>query len=130
MGKIAMSLSRDAGKSWSPLRLTDRDHPSAGIDTVRLDDGRCILIYNPSTTRRTPLSLAVSFDDGDTWKDFLVIEALEEGQRGELSYPAMIQDANGDLQITYTWNRRRIRHATVPFDLIPGDPAGAGDAAR
>ena len=122
LGKIATSISRDGGRTWAPLRLTDLDHPSAGIDALRLDDGRCLLIYNPSSTRRTPLSLAVSFDDGVTWRDFLVVEALDEGQRGELSYPAMIQDAEGDLQITYTWNRRRIRHATVPFDLIPAAP--------
>ena len=76
----------------------------------------------PSTTQRSPLSLAVSFDDGVTWRDFLVVEELSEGERGELSYPAMIQDADGDLQITYTWNRRRIRHATVPLGLIPGAP--------
>ena len=57
-----------------------------------------------------------------TWRDFLVVEALAEGERGELSYPAMIQDAAGDLQITYTWNRRRIRHATVPYELIPKTP--------
>ncbi len=122
MGRIATSISEDGGRTWAPLQLTDLDHPGAGIDTVRLDDGRSILIYNPSTTRRTPLSLAVSFDDGVTWRDFLVVEALDEGARGELSYPAMIQDANGDLQITYTWNRRRIRHATVPFELIPKQP--------
>lgn len=122
MGKIATSISADGGRTWAPLRLTDLDHPGAGIDALRLDDGRSILIYNPSTTRRTPLSLAVSFDDGVTWRDFLVVEALAEGERGELSYPAMIRDANGDLQITYTWNRRRIRHATVPVELIPKQP--------
>ena len=123
LGKIATSLSRDGGRTWAPLEFTDLDHPSAGIDSLRLDDGRCILIYNPSRDRRTPLSLAVSFDDGVTWSDFLVVEELGDGQRGELSYPAMIQDANGDLQITYTWNRRRIRHATVPFALIPEMPS-------
>ena len=127
MGKIATSISEDGGRTWARMRLTDLDHPSAGIDTVRLEDGRGILIYNPSTTRRTPLSLAVSFDDGVTWEDFLVVEALDEGQRGELSYPAMIQDMNGDLQITYTWNRRRIRHATVPLSVIPTRPDGVGD---
>ena len=122
MGKIATSLSRDGGRTWEPLRLTGLDHPGAGIDALRLDDGRSVLIYNPSTTRRTPLSLAVSFDDGVTWRDFLVVEQLGEGERGELSYPAMIQDAAGNLQITYTWNRRRVRHATVPHELIPRAP--------
>ena len=42
----------------------------------------------------------------------------------------MIQDANGELQITYTWNRRRIRHATVPLGLVPAHPDGARDDAR
>ena len=60
----------------------------------------------------------MSFDDGVTWRDFLVVEELDAGERGELSYPAMIQDAAGELQITYTWNRRRIRHATVPLALV------------
>ena len=64
----------------------------------------------------------MSFDDGENWEGFLVVETLAEGERGELSYPAMIQDAAGDVQITYTWNRRRIRHATVPLDLIPRSP--------
>ena len=122
MGKIATSVSKDNGRTWAPLLLTDLDHPSAGIDSVRLADGRCILVYNPSTNRRTPLSLAVSFDDGVTWNDFLVVEELVTEQRGELSYPAMIQDASGDLHITYTWNRRRIRHATVPLEIIPERP--------
>ncbi len=119
MGKIATSLSRDGGRSWSALTLTALDHPGAGIDSVRLDDGRCILLYNPSTNRRSPLSLAVSFDDGETWDDFLVVEALGEDEAGELSYPAMIVDRRGDLQLTYTWKRQRIRHATVPAALIP-----------
>lgn len=122
LGKIATSVSRDAGRTWAPLTLTDLDNPSAGIDALRLDDGRSLLLYNPSPDRRTPLSLAVSFDDGVTWRDFLVVEALVEGQRGELSYPAMIQDRAGDLQITYTWNRRRIRHATAPLALVPERP--------
>jgi predicted neuraminidase len=124
MGKIATSISQDSGRNWAPMQLTDLDHPGAGIDSVRLADGRCILIYNPSVTRRTPLSLAVSFDNGITWEDFLVIEELAADQRGELSYPAMIQDVNENLQITYTWNRQRIRHVTVPFDLIPEKPEG------
>ena len=122
LGKIATSISRDGGRTWAPLELTTLDNPSAGIDAVRLADGRAVLIYNPSATRRTPLSLAVSFDDGAAWRDFLVVEALAAGERGELSYPALIQYSAGDLQITYTWNRRRIRHATVPLALVPPRP--------
>ena len=87
LGRIATTISHDGGRTWAPLELTDLDNPSAGIDSVRLDDGRCILLYNPSATRRTPLSLAVSFDDGVTWEDFLVVEELEEGSGANSRIP-------------------------------------------
>ena len=100
--------------------LSELDHPSAGIDSLRLADGRCLLLYNPSADRRTPLSLAVSFDDGITWARLPRRRgAGRRGARASSPIPAMIQDAAGDLQITYTWNRRRIRHATVPLALVP-----------
>ena len=118
MGKIGTSLSEDGGRTWSTMTLTDLDHPGAGIDAVRLRDGRCVLVYNPSTRRRSPITAAVSFDDGETWRDFAELERLAEDQRGELSYPAVIQTADGDLHVTYTWNRRRIRHAVIPLEDV------------
>jgi predicted neuraminidase len=42
-----------------------------------------------------------------------------EDQPGEYSYPAMIQGKDGDLHITYTWNRKRIRYVRVPLSDIP-----------
>jgi predicted neuraminidase len=124
VGKIATAISNDGGRSWGALTLTDLDHPSAGIDAVRLRDGRCLLVYNPSTRRRTPLSVAISYDGGATWKRLVDLEALAEGERGELSYPAVIQSATGDAHVVYTWNRRRIRHVVLPFGDIPGKLEG------
>jgi predicted neuraminidase len=122
LGKIATSISHDHGRTWAPLTLTEIDHPGAGVDAVRLKDGRCVLIYNPSTRGRNPLSLAVSHDGGATWAEFIEVERLEEGQRGELSYPAIIQAENGDLHMTYTWLRQRIRHAVLPLSAVPSSP--------
>jgi predicted neuraminidase len=42
-----------------------------------------------------------------------------ESDAGEFSYPAMIQTADGSLEITYTWNRKSIRHAHVPLSDVP-----------
>jgi predicted neuraminidase len=54
------------------------------------------------------LNVAIS-DDGATWKAALVLENTP----GEYSYPAVIQTADGLVHITYTWQRKKIRHAVV-----------------
>ena len=106
--RIVESWSDDDGSTWSPLRATSLPNPNAGIDAVTLTDGRHLLVYNPVTRGRTPLSVAVS-REGKEWKDAVVLE----DQRGEYSYPAIIQTSDGLAHITYTWKRQRIRHVIV-----------------
>jgi predicted neuraminidase len=72
-----------------------------------------VLAYNPSQETRTPLCLAVS-TDGRAWRDALVLDDAA----GEYSYPAVIQAKDGSLHVTYTWNRRRIRHVRVSPDEL------------
>jgi predicted neuraminidase len=108
-GKIYFADSSDAGRTWSPARPTPLPNPNSGIDAVRLRDGPILMVYNPSTRERTPLAVAVSRDGGDTWTKWL---DLETGP-GEFSYPAVIEDSRGDVHITYTWNRRRIKHVVI-----------------
>jgi predicted neuraminidase len=95
------------------MQATSLPNPDSGIDAVALHDGRVVLAYNPSQGARTPLWLAVS-SDGRAWRDALVLVDAP----GEYSYPAIIQTEDGSLHVTYTWNRRRIRHIRVsPDDL-------------
>jgi len=60
----------------------------------------------PHEGGRSPLNLARSTDDGKTWKTV----ATPEEALGEFSYPAIIQAADGMLHVSYTWNRRHIKH--------------------
>jgi predicted neuraminidase len=113
-GKICIADSFDSGVTWTQARPIDLPNPNSGIDAVALRDGRVVLIYNHSDRHRTPLNLAVSADG----EHFRMFQTLED-EPGEYSYPAMIQGRNGDLQITYTWQRKRIRYVHVPLADIP-----------
>jgi predicted neuraminidase len=107
IGQICMSTSRDGGITWSPATAVEAlPNPNSGIDAVTLRDGRHALVYNPTHQGRTPLALAISSDDGATWKNIVTLE----DEPGEYSYPAIIQGSDDSLHITYTWKRQRIRH--------------------
>jgi predicted neuraminidase len=114
IGKIAVADSKDKGLTWSELKPIDLPNPNSGIDAVALKDGRVVLIYNHTARGRTPLNLAVSAD-GDRWDMFQTLE----GEPGEYSYPAIIQSQDGNVHVTYTWNRKQIKHVEIPLGDIP-----------
>jgi len=104
-GLITQAWSSDGGLTWGPMSPTDLPNPSAGIDAITLTDGRFLLVYNPTTRGRRRLAVAIS-GDGQTWRPGVT---LEDAQNGEYSYPAMIQTDDGQVHITYTWRRQRIK---------------------
>jgi predicted neuraminidase len=110
IARICVSDSYDDGLTWSAARPLDLPNPNSGIDAVSLRDGRIVLVYNNSTTARSPLNVAVSHD-GEHFKNFKTLES----EPGEFSYPAIIQETGGDLDITYTWNRKSICFTHIPL---------------
>jgi predicted neuraminidase len=114
IGRVCVADSENAGETWTPARPINLPNPNSGIDVVRLADGRLVMIYNHTQRGRTPLNLAVS-RDGEDWTPFHVLESAP----GEYSYPAIIQGSDGDLHLTYTWNRKKIRYAVYPLKRIP-----------
>ncbi|MDE6125621.1 MAG: exo-alpha-sialidase, partial [Muribaculaceae bacterium] len=122
-GRLAATYSSDSGDTWSEVRLTDMPNNQSGTDAVTLPDGRHALVYNdfptlPGTKKgpRTPLRLAVSEDDGATWRDVLT---LEDSPVGQYSYPAIIAGRDGTLHTVYTWRRLRIVHKAVTLPEKP-----------
>ncbi|HPY29425.1 MAG TPA: exo-alpha-sialidase [Verrucomicrobiota bacterium] len=116
-GKVFQIASDDLGRTWGGMTATILPNPNSGTDAVTLRDGRHLLVYNHTTKGRTPLNVAVSADGRD-WRAALVLE----NEPGEYSYPAVIQSRDGRVHITYTWQRRRIKHVVLEpgkFELHP-----------
>lgn len=106
--RIYETWSSDDGRTWSRLAPTDLPNPGSGIDGVTLSDGRQLLVYNHTIKSRSPLNVALS-RDGKAWEAAVVLET----EKGEFSYPAVIQASDGKVHITYTWNRKKICHVVL-----------------
>jgi len=112
--KIAQCWSEDGGRSWGEMTATRLPNPNAGTDALSLQDGRQLLVYNHSLRRgafpsgREILNVAIS-EDGFLWKPVLTLEK----QKGEYSYPAVIQSSDGKVHITYTYRRESIKHVIL-----------------
>ncbi len=116
---ILTARSEDNGRTWSELVSSGLPNPNSGIDAVTLKDGRHLMVYNHLSSGRNTLNVAVSAD-GVNWKACCVLE--NDRERNEYSYPAVIQAANGLVHITYTWQRKLIRHVVIdPAKIVTRD---------
>jgi predicted neuraminidase len=112
---ISSSFSADAGQTWSKMEALDMPNPNSGIEAVTLADGRHLMIYNHLGSgitgwgKRGMMNLAIS-DDGIQWKKVAIVEQEEQA---EFSYPAIIQNTDGLVHLSYTWKRQRIKHVVV-----------------
>lgn len=122
-GRITECWSEDGGNTWGAMKATELPNPSAGVDAVTLRDGRHLLVYNPTTRGRTPLSVATS-KDGQKWSAPFALEDVP----GEFSYPAVIQTRDEMVHITYTWKRERIKHIVLDPGNLKEKPLA--DAAK
>lgn len=112
---IMSSWSSDNGYTWSEPEPTMLPNPNSGTDAVTLKNGLQLVVFNNTKKEegkgggpRTPLNIAIS-EDGINWG---IVHTLEEIP-GEFSYPAVIQGVDGDIHITYTYNRKTIRYVCL-----------------
>ena len=78
----------------------------AALSRLPVDAGS--FLQEPNSSKSKGIKKVIK-TDGE-WKSVLT---LEHEPGSELSYPAVIQAADGLAHITYTWKRQRIRHAIV-----------------
>lgn len=117
--RIFRSDSLDGGHTWCTAYDTGLPNNNSGIDLVKMGNGDLVLVYNPRENLpgiykgpRTPLSVAVSKDNGQTFEHLTDLET----ETGSFAYPAVICGNGQEILITYTWNRKTIRFARLEYE--------------
>jgi predicted neuraminidase len=111
---IYQSTSSDNGRTWTIPSPTIFPNPNSGIDLLKTKKGNFILVYNHSSNRRTPLNIALSEDEGKTWR----YNKILENEEGEFSYPQVIQTSDNLIHIVYTYKRKKIKHVILEEEWI------------
>ena len=131
---IYRSVSKD-GCHWSAPEKTALPNNNASVQAFRLRNGHLVMAFNNSQERmengkragalRKPVTVALSEDDGRTWKYARDVETGRPGfglaernfkapGREEYSYPTILQSADGKIHIAYTFRRQTMK--LVTFD--------------
>jgi len=99
--------SNDGGKSWDePIRTMLRA-PASSHCLFSLKDGLLLLAHNDSPSVRSPLTLRLSVDAGQTWQAPIELAAVSIPTSGdevwsrEVSYPSIAVNRRG--QVVVVW---------------------------
>ena len=131
MGTIYAAESGDGGESLSEAYDTGLESPASPCAVARMPDtGDVLLVWNKARPQspgsggpRTPLTAAISRDDGRTWGNF---KDLEPDTRYSYMYPSLAFD-RGAVLVLYSqgqidsvkkwgtnWNNTSLKLARVP----------------
>ncbi len=111
---LMQAYSDDNGHKWGKVTRTKLPNPNSGTDAITLKNGYHLLVYNPLKNGgddRKKLSVAVS-KNGIDWEDQII---LEEKKGFEFSYPAVIESLDGKIHISYTYDRKNIKHVILTY---------------
>ena len=118
--RIFISRSGDAGLSWSKPEATNLPNPDSGISGIRLPEGRLLVTFNDAKWGRSNLSLALSNDEGRSWKRIAIFENDNEKS---FSYPYMMQSSDGIIHVTYSWDGRKVKEVKFNEAWVDGQEA-------
>lgn len=103
---MSASWSDDAGRTWSKPATTELPNRDSGLCAIRLSNGDLLCAFNDvSPGKRENLRLALSGDEGRTWK---TVATLAEEPGCEFSYPYLIRGADGMIRMVYSARQTQI----------------------
>jgi predicted neuraminidase len=108
--RVMKSVSMDEGLTWS--FATDEAEPNSGtsVDVLKLPDGRWLMMNNDTEKGRHSLVLAISGDEGATWKWRRHIELDTRMEKPDAyHYPSLCLASDGTIHATYSVFRNEVR---------------------
>lgn len=118
--RLHMSESHDRGKTWSPVVDSAIPNPGSGAEVISLSNSHWVLIYNDTEEGRNSLAVAISTDEGQSWKWKRHLEYEPVGpEAGAFHYPSIIQSRDGSLHASYSYH---LNKKNLPLDA-EGEPA-------
>ena len=123
--RMQRTESRDKGLTWTIAKDDLLPNPGAGFDMVTLSTGEWLIVFNDTEQGRHNLTVALSDDDGKSWKWKKTIENDTRSEQSTSShYPSIIEGADGRIHISYSFHRsdikpgRTIKYVSFPRDWI------------
>jgi predicted neuraminidase len=132
--RVHVSESGDEGETWS--RVEDHpvlENPGAGLELANLQDGRFIVVYNDTERGRHQLAVAISDDEGKTFRRKRYLEKAGPGQ-GSFHYPSIIQSRDGRLHASYSYfvrdpdsgkEQKSIKHVSFSTGWVEAGTGGS-----
>ncbi len=102
-------ISEDQGTTWSKPTKTDLPAATSSANIISTSDGRVLLTHNAcKPPKRTPLTMRVSSDAGDTWGEPLVLATAKYPTDEEAvfnrsaCYPSVTELSDGVVLVVWT----------------------------
>jgi predicted neuraminidase len=117
--QIPVSETKDAGQSWLITKDLEIPNPNSALAALTLVNGTRLMVLNNIDTGRYRLVMVMREMNSTQWKAVQVLEddeLLANNQRREFSYPYLVSISGEDAHLTYTWDRKKIRHVYFPAD--------------
>ncbi len=111
-----MSTSTDRGKTWTPVQDSQLPNPGSGSDAVTLANGHWLIAYNDTEGGRHSLAISLSEDEGKSWGYTRhVLLSKDTTQKASGAYPAIIQDQNGLVHLSYSYRPAQSKLESIRY---------------
>lgn len=119
--RMQRTESRDKGLTWSIPKDDILPNPGAGFDMVTLGSGEWLIVFNDQEEGRNDLTVAISDDEGRSWKWKKQLEHDHRSAQPTSShYPSVVEGRDGLIHVAYSFHRNDVKPGkTIKYAKFP-----------